>query len=184
MKKEEFTLKNIKRSVLLVGGFTVFLFIVMFCSWKYFEKQTEEEISSPNAYFLLVVSENNKAKMIDFKDLEDYKKEHPNFTFLISKDKIADYERQINEKLYDEGAKIDVKQISDNSQIIDIYVLRDGFEGSRYIATDKEFTPQMYKLAGPGFVFLPCGTTFIIGFIGLFILRFILWFIKKRQGLQ
>ncbi len=122
--------------------------------------------------------------MIDFKDLEDYKKEHPNFTFLIPKEKITDYERQINEKLYDEGAKIDVKQISDTSQIIDIYILRDGFEGSRYIATDKEFTPQMYKLAGPGFVFLPCGTTFLIGFIGLFILRFILWILKKRQGLQ
>jgi hypothetical protein len=184
MKKEELTIKNIIRSVLLVGGFTIFLFIVMVGSWKYFEKQTEEQISTPNAYFLLVVSENDKAKMIDFKDLEDYKKEHPNFTFLIPNEKIADFERQINEKLYDEGAEIDVKQISETSQILDIYVLRDGFEGSRYIATDKEFTPQMYKLASPGFVFLPCGTTFFIGFVGFFTLRFILWILKKRKGIK
>ncbi len=77
--------------------------------------------------------------------------------------------------------KIKATDIEQGKQLIEFEIMTDGLYSSRYEATDKTVKPLTFKLAGPLFIFLPCGTTFIVGFIGFIFLRVILWLIKKQQ---
>lgn len=188
MIKENSKAKKFVCSLLLVIGFTAFIFLTFWLSWKYFEKRTEVDISLINStYYPIVAITSDKSKVIMVNEIESIKKEFPNVTFLIPKDKadLIDKQLQIDQK--ERGGKgipkIKATDIEEGKQLIEFEIIGDGFYLSRYEATEKTVKPLTFKLAGPLFIFLPCGTTFLVGFIGFIALRITFWFLKKRQKL-
>ena len=173
--------------MILVSSFIGFLVLTFVISWEYFEKQAEEDVSNIKSdYFPVVVITPNKSELVLTKNLEKYKKDNPNFSFLIPSGK----EDLINEQLNDgqirrhgKGtSQISAKTIAEGKQLVEFEIIGDGLFLSRYEATDKDVKPLMFKLSGPMFAMLPCGATIFFGFIGLFLLRFILWFVKRKRN--
>lgn len=186
MLKENSKFYNFLHSLLLVIGFTVFIFLTFWLAWKYFEKRAEQDVSLLNpTYFPIVAITSDKSKVIMFDEIESFKKDFPNITFLVPKDKadVIDQQLQIDQK--ERGGKgiprIKATDLGEGKQLIEFEIMGDGFYLSRYEATDKTVKPLTFKISGAGFVFLPCGATFIIGFIGFIFLRITLWLLKKRQ---
>ncbi|MEK7722958.1 MAG: hypothetical protein AAB336_01290 [Acidobacteriota bacterium] len=121
-------------------------------------------------------------------DLEKYKQNNPSFSFLIPNGKVELINAQLIEDQKRRGGKgipkVVTETIADGKQLIEFEIMGDGFFLSKYEARDKEIKPLMFKLSGVGFVFFPCGITFLVGFVGYFLLRFILWFVKRRQNVE
>ena len=179
--------RKILQSLILVSCFIGFLILTFAISWKYLEKQAEEDVSNTKPeYFPVIVITSDKSELVFTKDLEKYEKDNPNYSFLISEIGMEDL---INKRLDDDQIRrhgkgtprISAKMLAEGKQEIEFEIITDGFLVSRYEATEKEVKPLMFKSSGPGFVFLPCGATFFFGFVGFFLLRFILWFIKRQQ---
>ena len=186
MLKENSKFNNFLHSLLIVVGFTVFIFLTFWLSWKYFEKRAEQDVSSINpTYFPIVAITSDKSKVIMFNEIESVKKEFPNVTFLVPKDKADLIDKQLQIDQQERRGKgiprIKATDIGDGKQLVEFEIIGDGFYLSRYEATEKTVKPLTFKLAGPLFVFFPFITTFLIGLIGFIVLRIALWFLKKRQ---
>lgn len=186
MIEKDSKIRKFLGSLFLVIGFTGFIFLTFWLSWTYFEKRTEEDVSSQNPeYFPIVAIQPEKVEVIKLPEFEEYKKNNPNVSFLIPLGKESQVNQQLQQWATKRGAKnsreIRVIQNFEGKQIIEYEAFGDGFYLSRYEAKDKTVKPLVFKIAGPGFVFFPCGTTFLIGLMGFFILRAVLWFLKKQQ---
>jgi hypothetical protein len=186
MNNNDSKVKQFFRSLLLVIGFIGFIFMSFWLSWQYFEKQAEADVSSMNpTYFPIVAITSDKSKVIMFDEIDSIKKEFPNFTFLVPNDKADLIDKQLQADQKERGGKgiprIKATEIGEGKQLVEFEIMGDGLYVSRYEAAEKTVKPLTFKLAGPGFIFLPCGTTFIVGFIGFIFLRAILWFLKRRQ---
>ena len=171
--------------MLLIVGFIAFLILIFTVSWKYFEKQAEEDVSNTKPeYFPVVVVTPKKSELVFVTELEEYKKNNPNYTFLISDEKLVNQQLEIAQK--DRRGKgtpqISVKPINKDKQLIEVRIGGDGLFTAKYEATDKEFKPLTLTVSGPLFGLLPCGTTIFFGFIGFIILNLILRLLRKRQN--
>lgn len=178
--------KTFLRSLLLIFGFIAFLVLTFNISWKYFEKRAEEDVSNTKPeYFPVVVVTPNKSELVFVEELEKYKQSNPNYTFLISDENLVNQqlEKAQSERRGKGTPRISVIPISEGKQLIEVKIGGDGLFDAKYEAADKEFKPLTLTTSGPGFVFLPCGVTFIFGFVGLFLLRLILWFMKRKQNI-
>ena len=79
---------------------------------------------------------------------------------------------------------ISATNISEGTQLIDVEISRDGLWESRYEATDKDVRPLSCTLAGPMFIFLPCGSTVVIGSLGFAVLQLLLWWTRRVKHLE
>ncbi len=179
-------MKRILRALGLVLGFTAFLVLTFAISWRYFEKQAEQDFSNTKPeYFPVVVVTPNKSELILTKDLEKYERDNPNYSFLIPNGKEDLISEQLNADQIRRNGKgtprISAKTLAEGKQKIDFEIVGDGLFLSRYEATEKEVKPLIFTSSGPMFVIFPCGATVFFGFIGFFLLRFILWFVKRQQ---
>lgn len=179
--------KTFSRSLLLVLGFIAFLVVTFTISWKYFEKRAEEDVSNIKPeYFPVVVVTPNKSELVFVEELEKYKQSNSSYTFLISDENLVNQqlEKAQSERRGKGTPRVSVKPISEGKQLIEVKIGGDGLFDAKYEAAGKEFKPLTLTISGPGFVFLPCGTTFIFGFIGFFLLRLILWLLKRKQNTE
>ncbi len=178
--------RKILHSLIWILGFIIFLVLTFVISWKYFEKQAEEEVSDTKPeYFPVVIITPNRSELVFTKDLEKYEKDNPNYSFLIPNGKEDLINKQLNDDQIRRNGKgtprISAKTLAEGKQEIEFEIIGDGLFLSRYEANEKEIKPLMFKSSGPMFVIFPCGATFFFGFIGFFLLRFILWFVKRRE---
>ena len=174
-------------SLLLVFGFIAFLVVTFAISWKYFEKRAEEDVSNTKTeYFPVVVVTPNKSELVFIEELEKYKHSNPNYTFLVADENLVNQqlEKAQSERRGKGIPRISVKSISEDKQLIEVKIGGDGLFDAKYEAVDKEFKPLTLTISGPGFVFLPCGLTLVFGFAGLYLLRLILWFMKRKQNIE
>lgn len=179
-------MRKFLRSLIWFSGSTAFLIIIFAASWKYFEKQAEENVlNTEPEYFPVVVITPDKSELVFAKDLDKYEKENPNYSFLIPNGKEDLINKQLNDdqiRRHGKGTtRISAKTVAEGKQEVEFEIIGDGLFLSRYEATDKEMKPLMFKSSGPMFVMFPCGATFFFGFIGFLLLRCIIWFIKGRQ---
>ncbi|HEX8251379.1 MAG TPA: hypothetical protein VF599_24615 [Pyrinomonadaceae bacterium] len=173
--------------MILAFSFITFLVLIFAISWRYFETPAERDVSNINAKdFPVVFIAPERSEIIVLNSLETYKRNNPAYSFLMPVGKEELINQQLEKSQREKGAKgkpqIRAKTISEGKQLIELEILGDGFFLSRYEATDKEVKPLALKMSGAGFVFLPCAATFFFGFTGFFLLRLILWFIRRKQN--
>jgi hypothetical protein len=187
MSKNFSNSKKFLRKLILAFGFIAFLILVFTISWKYFERKVESDISNVKVTeFPVVVIAPEKSEIILLDSLETYKRNNPTYSFLVPSGKEELINQQLEKSQRERGAKgkpqVRAKPVSEGKQSIELEIFGDGFFLARYEATEREVKPLTLKMSGAGFVFLPCASTFFFGFIGFFLLRLILWFIKRKQN--
>ena len=181
--------KNYLHKFLVTVGFIVFLFLIFTASWKYFEKQAERDYSNvePNE-FPVVLMTPGRSQIIILDSLKTYQQKDPVYSFLVPDGKEELINRQLKESQKERGAKgipeIRVTRLGDGRQQIELEISTDGFFLARYEATDKEVRPLTFKSSGPLFPIFPCGATFFFGFVGFYLLRLVLWLIKRKRTLN
>lgn len=131
----------------------VLIFIANFCvgfittailTNLYLDNNNNRSVENdPNPYFWLMIFTPDGVQTIHFKELEEFRKNHSVYSFLVPKGKETYY----NEKLASEYRKpsfhFEVEQISENKQLIKL--TSDGGKSSGtdlYEATDKEIFPK------------------------------------------
>ena len=184
-KVENSWLKFLKQAGMVLG-FIAFLILTFILLFNYFEANAEREVQKPTPdFFRVYVSSEGNGKVIRFEDLETFKKEHPNYSFIISKDDLPN----VNKAVEDQGRKENPKSIPritienefSDKQIIKISHGGDGIFTFRYEAKEKDFKPLTTNIQGPGAVFMPCFITGFLGFVVFYLLRFVKWYQKRKQ---
>jgi hypothetical protein len=97
----------------------------------------------PASWMKIVVFTENNAEEVSSDDLEVYKKEHSDYSFLLKKDKEDFYKAKLLESVrannYQNTPKLIVEQIDDKTQLIEFRSLGDDSDHfTKYRATDKE----------------------------------------------
>lgn len=179
--------RKLLRSLLLVVGFFAFLITAFILSWNYFESRMQRDASNPESFPVVVITP-EKSEVVWLDNLEQYKQDNQDYSFLVPEGK----KNLINEQLQEDqmrrrgkgSPRIIARNITESKQLIEFEIIGDGLFPSRYEATDKDIKPLTFTLSGPLFVFLPCGTTLVIGFIGFVLLQFTLWFLRGEQNIE
>lgn len=163
---------RILRGVLIVLGFAAFVALTFAISWKVFENRAERDVS--NSYvedFPVVITTSEGSEVILRSSLETYRTDHPDYSFLVPDGKRDLINQHLRASQRDKRAKgtpvVRVEQLADGKQLIELEVYTEGLFVSRYEASDKEVGPLTIKLAGPLFLIFPCGSTLIVGILGL-----------------
>ena len=186
MEKEENSWLKFLKQAGMVLGFIAFLFATFIILLNYFEADSEREVQKPTPdTFRIYVSSEGNGKVIRFEDLEAFKKEHPNYSFIVSKADLLNINKMVEEQGRKENPKsiprITVENEFSDKQIIKISHGGDGIFTFRYEAREKDFKPLTTNIQGPGAVFPPCIITGIVGFVIFYLLRFVLWYQKRKQ---
>jgi hypothetical protein len=104
----------------------------------------------------VVVIDSDDIDEVMLEKLDEYKKEHPNYSFLIPKEREEYFRNKINEKVnknnWESTTRLRVEHITENKQLIEYEM--DGDRRSyltKYEATDKDIIPLSFALFDMGF---------------------------------
>jgi hypothetical protein len=168
----------------------ILIFIVIFCAgfigtakltiFFLVKRNTQTVENNPSRYFWILVFTGSRVETIPFSELEKFKQQNPNYSFLVPKDK-QDYYNEILDRKYEKPSlRFRVEQLSDEKQLISLYSSGSMSDGTDiYEATDKEIFPK----TSSEFNMIDALITFALSLIGgtIFCLVFCLFY-KKRPA--
>jgi len=165
----------------------VLVFIILFCAGFigtskltifYLERINMYSVkNNTDPYFWMMVFTENKVTTIHFSELEEFKKENPNYSFLVPKGKESYYNDLLPSEYKKPSFNFEVEQLSEEKQLIKLNTAGSLSVGTNtYVAIDKEIFPKTYS----GFNFIDTFLLFVVSSVGGAIICFIFFFIHKR----
>jgi hypothetical protein len=130
--------------------------------WRVADRRSIREVAKPTPDWLpLLVFTPGQVDIIWYDQLDDFKREHPDYSFLVPRGQ----EDSMNEKLLasyrrkvptaDAFPKFEVEELAPGRQSLELGLYGDGETVVWYEVTDKEISPKYYKMYGPLFPVFP-----------------------------